>query len=152
MKIRSGFVSNSSSSSFICCYAKVKDLEKAQAYIREHSKKFGSYGDEPRLLTTKEALEKKEGWDGYGADWAGVFLEPDIDETNWEDHYLVFESYGGAGDGDSDFMPGYPQSYDMDYDVDYSDFEDEETSFIDGVCLSNGFEDVHIGYGAGRNG
>lgn len=142
MRIRLGFVSNSSSSSFICCYATVTDIDKAKKYLKEMK------DIEAEILTTEEALARKESWNEFGADWAGVWCEPKIEEDK-DYHYLIFESCGGAGDSDHDFME---DDWCCDYDVDYSDFEKFETHFIDGVCKDNGFINIEVGYGAGRNG
>ena len=142
MKKRLGFISNSSSSSFICCYAKIIDEEKALKYLEE-TKEFYE------ILTTEEAIKKGSGWSDYGADWAGVFDRPMIDEDN-NYKYLIFESCGGAGDGDHDFDPECQGDYN--YDVGYDDFDKSETDFIDGVSEATGFTDIEVGYGAGRNG
>jgi len=144
MKIRSGFVSNSSSSSFICCYATIVDEEKALKYIKEKGE------DMSNVLTTEEVIARKNHeWNAFGSDWAGVWCEPKIEEDkNFK--YLIFESLGGAGNDDYDFDPDGCGNYN--YDVDYEDFTEREKNFIDGVGESNGFNNVQVGYGAGRNG
>ena len=144
MKKRMGYISNSSSSSFICCYATIKDLEKAKQYIE--SKNINKWS-KPEIKTKTEIINNYYSCDG--ADWAGVYCEPNYSDEY--EHYLIFESCGGAGDCDSDFCVT-DDCYDMDYDVDYDDFEEWEREFIEGVTEENGFIDVQIGYGAGRNG
>ena len=43
MKIRSDFVTNSSSSSFICCFARIADPIKAQAILEKHKDRIEVY-------------------------------------------------------------------------------------------------------------
>ena len=146
MKKRIGYVSNSSSSSFICCYATVTDIDKAKEYVEQ----AGLDKYDCQIMTTEQAIEKKTGWSDYGADWAGVWCEPNIEKD--EDHYyLVFESCGGAGDSDSDFCDSTDDWY-PDYGVDFDDFTEQEREFIGGVSEETGFTNINIGYGAGRNG
>ena len=54
MKVRSSFVSNSSSSSYVIGVARVTDEEKLEKFCREN-------GLDEEVYTTKEALEAK-GW------------------------------------------------------------------------------------------
>ena len=49
MKFRKDFVTNSSSSSFICCFARIADPEKAQAVLDKH-------GDRIEVYTAEEVL------------------------------------------------------------------------------------------------
>lgn len=141
MKVTKGFISNSSSSSFICCYALITDIEKAKAYIE------GNYDSE--ILSHDKVIKRSKSWCSFGADWAGVYCEPSLTGDS-NDSYLIYESFGGAGDSDSDF---YEDGW-ADYDVDFSDFEEEEQIFINGVTEDNGFssKNIQIGYGAGRHG
>ena len=67
MKIRSDFVTNSSSSSFICCFARIADPIKAQAILEKHK-------DRIEVYTSEEVLEniKNDRWGRWlEADWAG---------------------------------------------------------------------------------
>ena len=145
MKIRTGFVSNSSSSSFIICYALITDEAKA----REALTKISDVN-----IYTEAQLEdaiKNSRWSSpLECDWAGVSVS--MNKTgNPEQLHVIFKSYGGAGSDDSDFCNGYDDCFDMNYDVDYSDFC--ESKIIDRVfTVENGFDDVEVSYGAGRNG
>lgn len=49
MKFRKDFVTNSSSSSFICCFARIADPERAQAVLDKH-------GDRIEVYTAEEVL------------------------------------------------------------------------------------------------
>ena len=90
MKFRKDFVTNSSSSSFICCFARIADPEKAQAILDKH-------GDRIEVYTAEEVLAniKNRRWGAWlEADWAGVDVTPTEDYIR--DHA---ESNGHAGSG-----------------------------------------------------
>jgi hypothetical protein len=145
LKFRSDFVTNSSSSSFIGVFAKIKDEEKANEIIQNY--KLAEY-----IKTGKEILEQmqhKYFW-GYGADWSGVDLTPNKKDIEENSKYIIWESYGGAGDGDYDFME--EDDYECNYDVDLSDFEKSEQEIYLAISGENGFSNINDGYGAGRNG
>lgn len=143
--IRLGFVSNSSSSSFICCYAKIENEELAMQFLNTSTNK------DWEIKTTKECIEMKNNkWGSeFACDWAGVWCEPKIEE-NKDEKFMIYQSWGGAGDSDYDFCES-DDCYDLDYDVDYDDFE-SDVPFINKITKENGFIDVIVGYGAGRNG
>ena len=144
-KIRLDFVTNSSSSSFIGIFAKISDRNKASQVIEQHKLQHN-------IKTGREILEEMTGsyfW-GYGADWAGVDLTPNKDDIKEDAEYIIWGSYGGAGDCDYAFdKSGYG---DMDYDVDLSDFKENEQEIWGDINQNNGFVDIDYGYGAGRNG
>ena len=109
MKFRKDFVTNSSSSSFICCFARIADPEKAQAVLDKH-------GDRIEVYTAEEVLAniKNRRWGAWlEADWAGVDVTPTEDyiRDHAESKFVVAEDRQDI-DEDED---GYP-----DYDVDYS--------------------------------
>lgn len=145
MKIRSDFVTNSSSSSFIGIFAKISDRNKANQTIEQHKLQHN-------IRTGKEILEEMTGryFGGYGADWAGVDLTPSKNNIEENAEYIIWESYGGAGDDDYAFdESGYG---DINYDVDLDDFEECEQQIYNDISESNGFTNIDCGYGAGRNG
>ena len=138
MKIRSDFVTNSSSSSFICCFARIADPIKAQAILEKHK-------DRIEVYTSEEVLEniKNDRWGRWlEADWAGVDVTPKEDyiKEHVGDQFVVSEDRQDI-DEDED---GYP-----DYDVDYSYFN---TAAIDDITKENGFAEIDCQWGAGRDG
>lgn len=159
MKIRLGFISNSSSSSFICIVAKIK---KDSEVVRQTK-----VGTDSWVLTGKELLdhdfvEKPFGWEfrysfRYSGntlkvadcDWCGVEVNLKLSEIDPNAEYLIIKSYGGAGDDDYDFG-ATEDNWDLDYDVDWSDFI--ETPIIDKLIDDGLIEVIESGYGAGRNG
>ena len=154
MKIRQGFVSNSSSSSFIAVFAKVPD---DPANMSELDKHFDRLKTNPTFLlyikSGKELIDMSDfdysyGWDG---DWAGVDTAPKKKDLDPEAKYIIFQSNGGAGDDDSDFLPD-DEDGDFDYDVELSDFRTFEQEIYSHITEENGFTKIKKGYGAGRNG
>ena len=138
MKIRSDFVTNSSSSSFICCFARIADPIKAQAILEKHK-------DRIEVYTSEEVLEniKNDRWGRWlEADWAGVDVTPKEDyiKEHAGDQFVVSEDRQDVEEDED----GYP-----DYDVDYSYFN---TDAIDDITEKNGFAEIDCQWGAGRDG
>jgi len=139
MKFRMSFVTNSSSSSYICAFGKIEDNEKAMKFIKAND--ILDY-----VFSGTKVIEKlKKKWDKIGADWAGVYIDITESDIDVKADYIMWESFGGAGDEDDDWS-------DRDYDVDADDFTDQEQAIFNGVEEQNGFTEVQSGYGAGRNG
>lgn len=143
MKIRTDFVTNSSSSSYIVCFARVADNEKAKEVLDK-------YKNIIEIYNAKEVLEEIEGvysWcEWLDCDWAGVYgITPDKEyiKEHMEDNFILIEQ---CQDIEED-----PWG-DTDYDVDYEDFDEEITDMINKIVEENGFSEIEIGYGAGRNG
>jgi len=139
MKFRCGFVSNSSSSSFIAVYAKV-EFKKAEDVLKKLNLES---------MTKDEFIAKwkYEFDDGFENDWAGVQLDvPSIDELNDKSRYVYFESCDEHND--SDFWDGG----EYDYDIGLDDFSSRTKQIFKQVSNENGFTDISKGFGAGRNG
>lgn len=138
MKFRNDFVTNSSSSSFICCFARIADPEKAQAVLDKH-------GDRIEVYTAEEVIAniKNSRWGAWlEADWAGVDVTP---RENYirdyaESKFVVAKDRQDIEEDED----GYP-----DYDVDYSYFN---TDAIDDITEENGFSEIDCQWGAGRDG
>lgn len=141
MKIRGDFVTNSSSSSYICCFARIADNEKAKSVLKEHDRAIEVY-------TAEQALENITGsrWSNWlERDWAGVDVTPSAEyiKAHMDDKFIVIEDSFEI----EEFEDGEPN-----YDIDYHDFESETTGAIDCITESNGFAEINVAYGAGRNG
>ena len=138
MKIRTDFVTNSSSSSFLVCFARVADMEKAQPILDKHKGNID-------ILTSEQVLKEIERskwsrWLEY--DWAGIDATPSKEYINshLDSIFVVTDDYNDLEEDED----GY-----CDYDVEYTDFDIE---VVEDITEENGFTDIDIQYGAGRNG
>lgn len=136
MKIRTDFVTNSSSSSFIICFARIEDMEKAGPILNKHK---------IEKLTT-DGVNGEKNWCGeLGADWAGavIYGVDEILKKHPDDLFVVITDsneayYEDDGDDDCD---------EPTYDYDFS-----KNEAIDAITKENGFADIEVCEGEGRNG
>lgn len=138
MKKRFDFVTNSSSSSFICCFARIADPEKAAPILEKYASDIEVYSANQALNNVCDTKWGK--WLEW--DWAGVDVTPQKEyiEQHMDDYFVVVsEMHDLFVDEDGD----------VDYDVDFSDFD---TEAIDAITEENGFADIDCQCGAGRNG
>ena len=153
MKIRNGFVSNSSSSSFIVGVSKIVDYNKFQERLKE----IGiSTNYEIMVKTVAEVKQNTVYETVYHngvltvesfVSGASLYIE------KMDDNDLLFIVNIANNEGDYGFMSS---SYgDIDYDIDLSFFPKEQQDLYKMFLLENGGLDVDnydVRYGAARNG
>ena len=131
MKIRTDFITNSSSSSYIICFARIADEEKAKKIIDKHNLRVFDVDD----------VKHEMRWGELGADWAGATLwgTDKILEAHPDDKYIIIEDYIDA-DWDDE----------SEEDIFYYDFAMNDA--IAEITAENGFADIDCAEGEGRDG
>jgi hypothetical protein len=141
MKIRQGFVSNSSSSSFIIGIAKIEDLEK----FKKWSKSFTD-------VKYKKIRDIVSSWDIFKNSekivintFTGAEVQLNINGLS-DDEYIAYIHICN-NEGDSYFCGD-----NYDYDIDYDFFDTDQQKLISEFSEDNGLSNISLYYGAGRNG
>lgn len=130
MKIRTDFVTNSSSSSFIVCFAHISDREKAQSVIDKYNL---------QTYSAKEVREEYSYWGNYiGNNLAAVYPEDVLKEYPNDNFIIICDSNDAWYDIEKD-----------DYIYDHS-FSCNEV--IDELLKNDGFSNVMIDEGEGFDG
>ncbi len=140
MKLRYGFVSNSSSSSYVICVAKVIDEEKLNKFLEQYSL-------DAKIYTTQEIINYK-GWNRLG-----------LVRKCGNDLYFQCESFNGDtvsikmdSTKDEKFVSIY---YGQDIDEDENGPVEPaviEDGGIYSLSQEHGVIDIHTSEGFGRNG
>jgi hypothetical protein len=135
MKFRQDYVTNSSSASYIICFARVADKEKAQKIIDTY------HLDAIGVVCDADYVEREMTWGGWlGADWAGAYISgvDDIINEHPDDQYIIIE----------DTCDGHEIDYD---EVEYF-YDFVMNDAINDITEANGFADIGVAEGEGRNG
>lgn len=142
MKVRNGFITNSSSSSYVIVFAKVTDSEKANDFIKKFNLEKYIYSKETISKFPKEEFE---------IEWSGISLLDDfniktlLNESEWNDLFILWKTF-------EDYY-----CIDSSGDIDYDDFDLQDLSLkaqniYNGISENNGFKIIAESYGAGYNG
>jgi hypothetical protein len=157
MKKRQGFVSNSSSSSFIINIGVVTDVICFQKMLQ----KFMIEEDNHNLTIIRGIQDYRENHDGkWGTpfdegDWAGNYSSFSNVAKIWENDpdatIIVATEYGDEGDG---MFYDEATDYDLDYDsIDLTWFNAFNVHLYEKASIKeDGLNIIHSCYGGGRNG
>jgi hypothetical protein len=154
MKIRNGFVSNSSSSSFIVGVAKINDYNEFEKYLENNNIKLNYEVKVMTLSNIKESnsYDMHVNNDRIYVDSFQTDVSLNIKDCKDEDLFLIVNICNN--EGDSYFMTS-DDDYDIDYDIDMSFFDIHDSKVYDAFYNEESGLDLsksEVYYGAGRNG
>lgn len=147
MKIRTGFVTNSSSASYLCVFARVADKEKAKPVIKKYARTI-------REVNLAELLQLIDRGYQLNHDMLGVDVRPSssyLSQFDGTDTTFVYiDDYcGDLHPGDPDTDPDFEESYD---DPGEDVHGQEVLGAADDISEINGFADIDKQRGYGFDG
>lgn len=158
MKIRDGFVSNSSSSSFIIGLGKVSDLNKFEALMKKKNLDF----TKPRwdLCASLHSLRsiKENETDLYDlklegndlileCEYSGRSINLDVSNYSDDDKIFVLQIHNNEGDCDSELTEAVYEGQELSLD-----YFGEQASWVTDISEKHGIQDWTVTYGCARNG
>jgi len=157
MKIRSGFVSNSSSSSFIAGIGRIKDVDSFTDMFKKIKEGWSGYF--VQILSTSDILEGSNDFCiSVRQDGKQVFVTAPVNteqevsvafDPSKDEKYFGVEI--GNDEGDSDFWDSFREE--MDYSmVDEDWFTGSQAEIVKILQNAELFEEVEFVVGAARNG
>jgi hypothetical protein len=156
MKIRTGFVSNSSSSSYIVAIALIKDRKKVDEWIKNDGIELNGY--DVTIMTMQEVYERNQCPGGSVIELRDdmVVIDSFQDDAKlpaWDllpnDEIFVVNIMNDEGDTGSF---SYDEINGIDYDIDIDYFDGWQRKLWDGMEPYNGLDKIEKKFGAGRNG
>ena len=121
MKIRQGFVSNSSSSSFLLAFTEIVNKDAFDRWVKDLKFDINTLKDDEYwyrscggcwVVTGKQILEKYiKRIDSFQSD-----IKIDSSKINLEKYYFIVNEINDEGDGA--FTSGEPDDYEPNYDID----------------------------------
>lgn len=152
MKIRNGFVSNSSSSSFIATYGKVVDNE-----LFEQWKSTISNIKEYQIMSGSKLVEEQNDskWCkpvNGGFDDIGIDVDKVINEAIKHPNQTFIFKDGCGLDGDSAFRDPDDDDWECNYDIELETFDGVDIELYNSSPKNNGVKVISQTFYAGRNG
>jgi hypothetical protein len=156
MKRRSGLVSNSSSSSFMCTFGKIIDKELFSTWCKENNLAFHTIKGEELATAPNWEIYESNKLSGFFQNLDGDFFDympstKEIARLAEKDPEATYVISGGWGYGDDSFY--WNEDYEeYDYDKVYEDDFPKEVEALGNAGKKQGFQMIKECCYAGRDG